>query len=208
VFPLLTKYLLHYKKVSIPNIGSFIIEQQPAELNFIDRLIQPPHYKVVFKDNEAIDDDLVTFIGANTDIDFSSARQKLELFGNALKSKLLEAPFVWNGIGRLEYTDGVIFHPKEIETALQPVVANRVIRDNAQHAVLVGEQEMQSGSVEQAKTINEGNTPGSVTQLVGWLLLAVAVAFIGYYFYTQHNIKDRTGLQMEIKPRMPEATHK
>ena len=54
MFPLLTKYLFHYKKVSIPNVGSFSIEHHPAELNFIDRLLMPPHYKIVFNDGQEL----------------------------------------------------------------------------------------------------------------------------------------------------------
>jgi hypothetical protein len=208
VFPLLTKYLLYYKRVSIPNIGSFIIEQQPAELNFVERLIQPPGYRVVFKNNEAVDEDLVTFIGFNTDNDVSTARTKLELFGRELKNKLKEAPFTWNGIGELEYTDSVVFHPREIKNPLQPVAANKVIKENAQHAVLVGEQEMQSGSMENVRTIAYDKKKRPVTAIIGFVLLLLSLLFLGYYFYTYRDTKSNTGLKTDIKPAAPAPTYK
>jgi hypothetical protein len=209
VFPLLTKYLLQYKKVSIPNIGMFTIEHQPAELNFADRLILPPGYKVVFANHESVDDDLLSYIGTNSQMDESTARQKLEHFGTALKNKLREAPFEWNGIGKLEYTNGVVFHPNKIETALQPVPANRIIRENTQHTVLVGEQELQSTAIEQSRLERvEVKRKISVPLLIGVVLLALALAFLGYHFYTHQNIKSSTGLKTEIKQTSPASTYK
>jgi len=209
VFPLLTKYLLIYKKVSIPNIGSFSIEQQPAELNFIDRLLMPPHYKIVFNNNNAVDEELVNFIGNSEATDSTTARQKLEHFGNALKNKLLREPFEWNGIGKLEYADGIVFHPKKVSIHLQPVPANRVIRENQQHTVLVGEQEYQSGDMEQTRIKKkDAKKKLSMPVLVGSVLLVLALAFIGYHFYKQRHVNEGTGFKTVINPNRPSSTYK
>jgi hypothetical protein len=206
VLTLLTKYLLHYKRVSIPGIGSFVIEPQPAELNFIDRLIHPPYYRILFDDNGLVDEDLVTFIGSSNNLDVASARQQLESFGNTLKRKVQEAPFTWNGIGKLEYTNGVIFHPEKIETGLQPVAANKIIRDNVQHTVLVGDQEVQSGYTEPFVTDTVARKPRRLL-VFGWILLSLAVLFIGYHFYKYRFTLHSTGLQTKVVTNTAPVTH-
>ena len=42
VFNQLTKYLVQYKRVSIPSVGTILLVQQPAQLNVADKIIEPP----------------------------------------------------------------------------------------------------------------------------------------------------------------------
>ena len=61
----------------------------------------------------------------------------------------LNSPFYWKGFGWLRFTsDEMSFEPDEIRLeALQPMSAERVLRKNVQHSVLVGDQEITSGQV-------------------------------------------------------------
>ena len=208
MFSLLTKYLLFYKRVSIPDIGSFVIVQQPATLNFVDRQLLPPVYKIVFDEKVAEDDGLIHFIGADTDIEPGAARHKLAQFGSALKSKLQEAPFIWKGIGKLEYADGIVFHADTPAATLSPVAAHRIIRENSNHTVLVGEQEMQSTSIEAARQEPAVKKRQPANIIIGWLLLTAAAAFIVFYCYSQNNILQSTGLKMGIEKTTAPTSYK
>ncbi|HVG40442.1 MAG TPA: hypothetical protein VM888_02430, partial [Chitinophagaceae bacterium] len=97
---------------------------------------------------------------------------------------------------------------KEIKNPLQPVAANKVIKENAQHAVLVGEQEMQSGSMENVRTIAHDKKKRPVTTIIGFVLLLLSLLFLGYYFYTNRDTNSNTGLKTGIKPAAPAPTYK
>jgi hypothetical protein len=63
-----------------------------------------------------------------------------------------------------------------------PVQANRVIRENAHHSVLVGEREMHSGDTSYINSETKAISR-SIPVIIGWIIAVLAVAFIGYYLY-------------------------
>ncbi|HEU4470079.1 MAG TPA: hypothetical protein VFR58_03270 [Flavisolibacter sp.] len=178
---LLTKYLVQHKRVCIPHIGTFEIVQQPPALNVADQRFTPPFFTTRFVQDENVPEHQWKFLlSAHAD----AARQNDDLsgFGKQLKSLIKKDPFRWNGFGTLSYSSGsIVFEPDEIVLpSLSSLPAEKVRRENAQHQVLVGDQEM----TRQVSDIQHGTRPErNVALTVGWILLALAVLGIAAWLY-------------------------
>jgi len=188
----LTSYFIKNKKLYIPCIGSFKLEETPATLDFADRLIYSPVQRVIFFEKEELDEGEISFISENNNVDENEAEQQLFAFGQQIKNKIQQSGFDWKGVGRLEYlNDKFVFHPAE-KNILLPVSANKVFRENAHHAVLVGEQEMQSNNMHEVQHITAKKTPSVL--LIALIILILAAIFIMYRFYHKGFTTEAAGL--------------
>ncbi len=180
---LLTEYFIKNKKLYIPSLGSFQLIELPATLDFADRLIYPPAHKVNFFEKEERDEDQIIFISESIGIDTDNAERQLLEWGQQLKNKIQQSAFNLKGLGRLEYLDEkFVLHPYE-KSLLLPVTANKIIRENTHHAVLVGEQEMQSNNMHEVRHIRAKQIP--VYILIALIILILAIVFIAYRFYSK-----------------------
>ncbi len=164
-------------------MGSFKLIELPATLDFADRLIYPPAQQVNFFEKEERDEDQIIFISESIGVDTDNAERQLLELGQHLKNKIQQSAFNLKGLGRLEYLDEkFVFHPYE-KSLLLPVTANKVIRENTHHAVLVGEQEMQSNNMHEVRHIRAKQIP--VYILIALIILILAIVFIAYRFYSK-----------------------
>lgn len=183
MFDLLTKYLHQYQQLYIPYIGSFEVVEQPARLEFAERLIYPPTTEIRYKEEGSLPDTQLEYLQEEWGTDGTTAEQRLQQFGRQLKDRLAGGSFTWPGIGVLHYRQNRIDLEAAPLVRLTPVEAHKVIRENAQHTVLIGEQEVQSGDV--PGYIQETTRKRSVLVIIGWVLLALAILFLIYHFYTE-----------------------
>ncbi len=72
----LTSYLVQYKKVHIPDIGTFELLYKPAVLDFADRLIYPPSREVVFISEGSTSMEQVEYLGSVLQLDKESIEVK------------------------------------------------------------------------------------------------------------------------------------
>lgn len=213
MFYQLTKYLSIFKNVSIPAIGTFKIVQVPASFDVVDKLIHPPTYSVQFSPSHFLPDHQLAYLAGTLQCPIEAARDQLEAFGAAIRNGLQQKPLEWNGFGTLELVDATIqFHAlPQAYPFLLPVPANKVIRTQAQHTVLVGEREVIARADQDKYTVQEEdiiqeepkNHDESTTKeayitqegylpqerkrpyvlIIGWILVLLAAVFIGYHFY-------------------------
>ncbi|MBD0378096.1 MAG: hypothetical protein ICV51_21020 [Flavisolibacter sp.] len=206
----LTSYLLQYKRVSIPHVGSFVLQKQPPQLNFAERLIHPPVYIVLYYETVQVGDHQLQCI-TNSLPDRTSILQQLEQFGKALKRRIEKGVFTWNGIGHLHWeNDKVVFEPHDINAGLQPVAAHKVIRENVTHVVLVGDQEKKSSemlpSMQSKNDAIRRKRNNSI--MIGWIIVAATVVFILYYFFTHGSHTEQTGLRAKPSIKAPAPTYR
>jgi hypothetical protein len=180
VLALLTKYLVQYKRVSIPNIGSFEIVQESPRLRITDHMITAPVFTTRYMNNDAVPEHQFHFIASCEPSAKERLQQDLDIFGKNLKRSIQSTPFRWNGFGTLRYTPtGVIFDPQSHELdSLKFVPAIKVTRENAQHSMLVGDQQMSSQQVTNAlkKTGSGIRRPEYI--ILGWVVFALALIAI------------------------------
>ena len=174
-------------------MGTFEIVVQSPQLDVADKRITSPVYLTRHNQDDHVPDHQFRFF-ANDGVDEKEVRNELYSFGERLKRQVQNSPFHWKGLGTLKYSSSsVLFEPDEILLdSLQPVTAEKVIRQNVQHSMLVGDREMNSQQVNEVLSRVQYKRPWFIT--VGWILLIVAVVAILIYLYSHNFQTSSTGL--------------
>lgn len=144
--PALNSYLHQHQSLSIPGIGTIYIERTPARSDFTNRQILPPGYHYRFdRYFDTPDRQFFSFIAKSENLaDFEAVRWYNEWameMGSKLQSEL---SILWDGVGTIRKTESgdVQFETiAPIDACLPPVPANRIIRTNTSHTMLVGDRE-------------------------------------------------------------------
>lgn len=194
VLTLLSKYLLQYKKVCIPHVGTFEIIHQPPTLDLGDQVILPPVYSARLVNNNQVPEHQFHYFVSNG-VSREDIPQVLSSFGERLRHRIQNGPFYWKGLGTLQLSSNEVFFSADTIRidALQPVSAQKVLRQNVQHQVLVGDQEMTSHQITQV--LNRAPVARSWYIPVAWVLLVVGVIAILVLLYLKHFSTASTGLQ-------------
>jgi hypothetical protein len=182
VFKQLTNYLLHYRQVSIPSVGTIRLVRQPAQLDVAAKIITPPTYRTEISSNEVVPEHQLAYLSAALQEDKDRVLDRLADMGRRLQQKVNESGFDWKGIGWIgQPADAAAVTP----AMLQPIPAERVLRQDAEHSVLVGDQEMTSTQMSGKKEeiVATAGSERSVQIIVGWVLLALAILFIVFLLY-------------------------
>jgi hypothetical protein len=187
VLALLTKYLVQYKRVSIPHIGTFEIVQQSPQLLIADKTISGPVFITRYVNNDRVTEHQVRFIASCEKTAKETLQEELSLFGQNLKSRIEQSPFRWNGFGTLRYAaSGLVFDAQNIEfDSLKYVPAKKVVRENAQHTILVGDRQMISSTqiTESVVHAPQNQRLLSLNVIIGWIVLFLAIILIGYLLF-------------------------
>lgn len=159
--------LFFRKSCTLPGIGTLSVVQNPAETDFVNTQILAPYPTIHFSPDK----------NEKTFNEFSAISkliiQDLEQKGEAVLS----------GIGTFTKAaeDTLIFSPIAPDASFTPAVsAKRVIRQDAEHAILVGDKE--TSNVVMTEFFNETNAVKDY-----WWIWAIALGVIGaglliYYF--------------------------
>jgi len=163
------------------------------QLDVADKRISSPIYRIQHNSNEQIPDHQFLFF-ARDGIAQESLKHEFFSFGARMRRQIENSPFYWKGLGTLRYSsDEMLFEPDDIRLeALQPMTAERVLRKNVQHNVLVGDQEMTSQQL--TKGLPTVEYKSSWFMIAGWILLGLAVIAIILYLYSKNFQTSSTGL--------------
>ena len=177
---LLTKYLIQYKRVSIPHIGTFEIVQQSPELHIADKLITAPVFTTRYVNNDRVPDHQFLFFANSERSGRERLQEKLSSFGKNLNSRIQQHPFCWNGFGTLRYNASeLIFDPQSIDLdSMKNITASKVTRQHAQHSVLVGDHQMVGQQVTEVLHQPETKKPRDLRMIIGWVVFSLALAAV------------------------------
>lgn len=181
VFNQLTKYLLQYQRVSLPSVGTIRLVQQPAQFNVVDKLILPPSFTAEVSEEEKVPEHQLVYLAAALREDKDKVRQQLTELGERLQNQFRGEGFHWKGIGVIRYGGQTT---PSVPAALVPINANRVIRPNAEHQVLVGDQQMtstQMAGLQDGEAVTKNKR--SVWMIVAWVLLILSLLYIVFVLY-------------------------
>lgn len=141
MYPFLYKYFLVNKKVGIPGLGSFSLQEIPASLDFVKGLLRAPQSKIVFtkSNSDAVDKSLFIYLGREMQVEEWQVARKFQEFTAAIKSNLdsnkaVELP----GIGKLQkgYDDELMFIA-DSDATLVPAADIKLNNTNDSRANLV-----------------------------------------------------------------------
>jgi hypothetical protein len=199
VLQLITKYLLQYRKVSIPHIGTFRIRTLSPRLDVADKRIGAPAFTTEYSSFDSVSEHQFTYLARVQQSDRERISQELSSFGQQLKENIKGRPLAWKGFGILKGSErDIIFEPEEIRLqALQPVIAAKVIRLNAPHRVRQGEDEIsshqKSGTGQKKSTYKK-----SRLHVIAWILLVLALLAILFILYQGQFDPAASGLKKRV----------
>lgn len=180
MLPHLTRYLLQYKTVGIPHVGTLRLAQEPAQLNVADKLIHPPVFSLELVEDEPVCGHQLQFLKAASGKTDDESLQDLQSFGRHFRQKMEAGGFDWDGLGTI--TAGVKSFPVKT-TALDAVPAQKVLRNDADHAVLVGDRQTTSSQLAEERRGEETKTKRSGLITAAWVLFVLAVLFIAFWLF-------------------------
>lgn len=181
VLNLLTQYLLQYRTVTIPNVGTIRIVQTPPQLDVADKVITPPGFSAQIKTEEEVPAHQLQYLNTVLNKNTEVVLKDLKEFGDRLADKINGPGFEWNGFGQFNRsTQSFTIAAKGLNT----IKAERVIRENPNHQVLVGDRETNSFQLAEERTVS-ASAPHDRFNLVtiGWIVLLLSIIAIALLFY-------------------------
>ena len=192
----LYEFLLLNKKLSLPGIGTIRLKQNSSQLDFTNKQFTAPSYYFTL---ESKDDQpskkLFEWLSLSTGVTEWDAIRSVNDFSFSLKSKISGAGEInWDNVGvikrdvagNLRLNSHTITFSHE-----QPVAAEKVIREKAEHTVLVGEKER--SAVEMEEYLADHSSKRNYGWIIAVVLTVLAVMFIGWYFSEKGFIPSSTG---------------
>jgi len=187
---------LQYRRLSIPHIGTFELEQQVPEFNVVDKLIRPPSFRLNWNGNDTPPEHQLSYLAASIQSDKQKIREELDSFGRKLKRKVQKESFTWNGVGTVsKEAGGIAIEDRYLRIdGLEAVAAHKLIRENAEHNILVGDHEVSS---RQTRQILPAWVAGqkSYAVLIGWILFLLTLLAIIFILYKNGFNPLSSGLQ-------------
>lgn len=173
------------KKVAVPGVGTIAVRYDASEDSFGSKTIRPAKADIIFTENE--EENAIAGFETFARTRYSKSREEVDQFYKNFTNKLNnEKRLNLDGIGVLEKEDNVIRFRQTFDTAdFLPVLnAGKVIRDNAEHTITVGENERTSTQMREALSRQESKKYWWV-----YVLIVLLVAAAGYFFYQFYFLK-------------------
>lgn len=143
---ILNNYLYQHKSISIPGLGTLHMDRMPARTDFVNRQILAPFYTFRFDQYfDAPDKDFFGYLASRKQIPDFEAMKWFNEFSLDLRTRIRNREEVnWLGLGSFfAGENGEIYFKSDPHTGpqIKPVGAERIIRNNAEHHLLVGDVE-------------------------------------------------------------------
>jgi nucleoid DNA-binding protein len=153
---LVLRYLSFQKKVSLQGIGTFSVEHLPARLDFPNRLLYAPEFILHYSSSAAgTDEQFEHWLQNELNVgreDVKTLQQNLSAeFQRTLSEK---GEMTLNGLGVFTKDEQKLLHFSSLYETVKgnPVTAEKIIRKNTSHSILVGEQEKTSAEMTELLT--------------------------------------------------------
>jgi nucleoid DNA-binding protein len=192
---ILYKYLIINRQVTLPGIGVFHIQRQPAKHDYANKVFVSPALPINFNASTQLPDKrLYEFICRERGLNEVEAERKLNAFANKLNEqvradKTVELPGM--GLLKRDALGQISFEPANvIATYFPPTVAGNILEEKPQSAA--PEKNLATASRE---TISSDQlAEGEVSQKSYWWVYAIILALlgigaIGYYYYVNGSLK-------------------
>jgi hypothetical protein len=177
--------------VSIPGLGTIYVERSPARSDFINRQLLPPSYHFRFdKYFDAPGKDFFGFLASQKNIEDYEAIKAYNEWALALRNNIgTDQSSVLEGIGVLkrDQSGDVVFEPENPPHVFNiSVPAQRIVRNDARHTMLVGDREV--SNVEMTDFLHDEIHK----ERTSWWIYALIIAAIGltailFHFFRENN---------------------
>ena len=217
MFQLLTQYFLQVNRLHVPGIGTFVLEPQNAVNDFSSQTVQAPGWHTVFTpvaegavaDNATNNVGLFDWLADKLKVSKEDAILRYDEFSGGLKADLdNDKTVTWAGLGSLRKVDKNIVFNQEDTTGspFSDVAAKKVLRENANHNVLVGEKETTTDQMR--AQLAEEKPRGGISKKIAWVLFFIALALLAWYFIQNGCNLKNTGNQQKAEVQKSHDTYR
>jgi hypothetical protein len=202
MYEALYQYFILHKQLSLPGIGTFLLEKKSAHNDFVNKQIYPPAFSVSL--NSSGNPSSVNFfkwLAGALHISDHDAIIRFNDFLFDLKKQINEGSTIeWHGVGTLSkgLAGETIFAPAINPAVEKPVAAVKVIREKAEHMVRVGED--QKTSAEMTEMLNKPAMIRSWQWVTAFVVGIIALLFIGWHFYQEGIAVSSTSNNIKLVP--------
>jgi hypothetical protein len=206
---LLHLFFIQNRSVSLPGIGTFSLFSISAHSDFATRKIFGPSYSIHFSSaTDSPSKEMFSYISRKKNISEWEAVRLVNEFAFELNSRFKKGEKVdWPGIGTLESGSAgqLLFEPERIKYQFIPAVAaERVIRKENDHSVLVGEQEMHKSDMQEWL-----EHESYVEEKAGWWIPAAVIGAIAllvlFFSLLNQQVSTYGGRQSTVTPSQAPA---
>jgi hypothetical protein len=160
MFEALYLFLIRHKQLILPEIGTITIQMQPARTQFVERTVLPPEFSFNFSPiSKPISNKFFSWLSHQLGVPESEAIVSFNDFALLFKNDLENGKIIqWNRLGRFSRNSSneIIFHPEEKDFLFfQPVHAEKVLRENVKHHLIVGEKERTASDLSEVLHVPE-----------------------------------------------------
>ncbi|WP_153800694.1 hypothetical protein [Foetidibacter luteolus] len=187
MYEALHNYLVLHKQLNLPGIGMLRLEQEPARLDFIEKTLHSPKPAIHFlTDTPAPARHFYQYLSRWFSFEETDTIRRFNEFVFDLKSDIAgKGKAILPGIGTIakNQAGAYTFQTEDIavEQYFPSIRAERVLRENAEHNIRVGEDEKTSTQMQELLS----EKPQSQRWWIAAVILAAAgIAVIVYYHLT------------------------
>jgi hypothetical protein len=207
----LYQYLILHKQLAVPGIGTFFVEKNAAEILFTEKAVNPPYYSISLQHGlQTPSSKLFQWLADVFNIGESDAENRFTDFSVNLKQQVEAGnKTTWPGVGIISKgLAGEIRFESAMKKKMvgQPVKAEKVLRQQAEHTVRVGEQE--KTSAEMIELLNPVAAKRPYWWITALVLTGLGIFYTAYYFYTNGFTAAVTGNQQTVDVQKSAATYK
>ncbi len=207
---LVVRYLSFQKKVSLQGIGTFSVEHLPARLDFPNRLLYSPEFILHFSSSvSGNDEQFENWLQKELNVgreEVKTLQQNLTAdFQRSLSEK---GEMRLNGLGVFTKDEQRLLHFSSLfeTTKGNPVTAEKIIRKNTSHSILVGEQEKTSEEMTELLTGTKRKPLNLWWMITLALFLSALIAIL--YFANYSPQWSKQGNNQKLKLNEPTPLHK
>jgi hypothetical protein len=204
VYNTLFQYLILHRQLCLPGIGTIYLQRISSELDFGNKIFTAPAYRFRMEtDPGSPSKKLFGWLSKLLHITEWDAIRMVNDFSFDLKNKIFsEGKVSWQPVGTLHRDEkgNITLDPALIQLESEvPVQAEKVIREKAEHTVLVGEMEKSSFELEELLT------GSSVKKDYGWIIAIVITVlsflFVGWFLSEKGLHPSSTGNQAVLETK-------
>lgn len=203
----LYRYFIQHNHLDVPGVGTFLLEKRAARFDFPNKRMDPPGYAIAFQTAAHTPSrKFFAWLATALGITDREAVVRFNDFAFDIKKRLSDgATITWLGLGTLRKasTGEIQLDPADKDLVFQrPVRAEKVLRENAQHVMRVGEQEKTSSQmVELLTQTQEVQVKRSYWWAYALVTAILAIIFIGWYLSEHGVTPSATANQQKLTPR-------
>lgn len=140
----LVRYFAENKECPLPGIGSIILKETQAHIDFGGRIIESPKSFLQFSNVEIIDVSLLSLIEKEFQCDTDIAKEQLTRFVESIKALPFQSSMSIGALGNLKKNENneIELEPlSNLSIYQEDISAQKLVKHNAPHAILVGDKE-------------------------------------------------------------------